>query len=137
MKRYYGIIDEDGILSETGTNRKELEKKAKERGEGCDVVNIAEGVFQYVREVAEDEALHVGELSLEYDSRLNDEIYYLKIRHITVGDLKETFKDLPDDTEIIIWDTDSRIVKGCVGFCMNGDAVQLEAETWGRSFLKK
>lgn len=136
MKRYYGIIDEDGFLSETGTNRKELEKEAREWGDGCDVVNITEAVYQYAREKRDDEPLYIEELTDEYDSRINEDVFYLNLPHVTVGQLKRFIADLSDDTEISVWDTDSRSSKECVGFFMNGPFLTLETETWGRTWLK-
>lgn len=133
MKRYYGIIDEDGFLSETGTNRRELEKAAKENE---DVVNITEGVYQYAREIRNEEPLHIDELWDEYDSRINEDVFYLNLPHVTVGQLKRFIANLPDDAGICIWDTDTRALKECVGLCINGSSVQIETDTWGRSSLK-
>lgn len=136
MKRYYGIIDEDGFLSETGTNRKKLEKEAREWGDGCDVVNITEGVFQYAREKSDDEPLYIDELKDEYDPEIGEDALFLNLPHVTVGQLKMLIADLPNDAGICIWDTDTRALKGCVGLCINGPSVQIETETWGRSWLK-
>ena len=133
MKRYYGIIDEDGFLTETGTNRKELERAAKEK---VDVVNISEAVYQYAREVRDEEPLHIEELTDEYDPRIEKDAMFLNLHHVTVGQLKRFIANLPDDAGICIWDTDTRALKECVGLCMNGPSVQLETETWGRSWLK-
>ena len=136
MKRYYGIIDEDGFLSETGTNRKELEKEARKWGEGCDVVNITEAVYQYAREKSDDEPLHIDELQDEYDSRINEDVFCLNLSPVTVGQLKRYIANLPNDMTISIWDADSKSLKECIGFCTNGPSVQLETETWGRGWMK-
>ena len=136
MKRYYGIIDEDGFLSDTGTNRKKLEKEAREWGDGCDVVNITEGVFQYAREKTDDEPLYIDELKDEYDPEIGEDAFFLNLPHVTVAQLKWYIADLPDDAKIAVWDTDTRSSKFCVNLSMNGTSVQLETETWGRGSLK-
>ena len=133
MKRYYGIIDEDGFLTETGTNCKELERAAKEK---VDVVNISEAVYQYAREVRDEEPLHIEELTDEYDYRIGKDAMFLNLHHVTVGQLKRFIANLPDNAEIAVWDTDTRSFKVCVNLSRNGSSVQLETETWGRSWLK-
>lgn len=133
MKRYYGIIDEDGFLSETGTNRKKLERMAKKNE---DVVNISEAVYQYAREVRDEEPLYIEELTDEYDFRIGEDAMFLNLHHVTVGQLKRCLANFPDDAEIAILDTDTRSSKFCVNLSMNGSSVQLETETWGRSWLK-
>jgi len=134
MKHYYGIIDKDGFLSATGTNRKEIRKKRLE-SEDNTFSEISEGVYQYAREIREGAPLHISELKMEYNSEINDGMLHLDFPSITIGALKKWWDKLPDETEIAIWDPDTRALKSCVGFCMNGNALQLEAETWGRSFL--
>ena len=133
MKRYYGIIDEDGFLTKTGTNCKKLEKTAKEKE---DVVNITEAVYQYAREVRDEEPLHIEELTDEYDPEIGKDAMFLNLHHVTVGQLKRYLANIPDDAEIAVWDTDTRSSKACVNISMDGLSVQLETETWGRSWLK-
>lgn len=108
---------------------------------GCTDDSTFEEVKTYpseaeARKAWHDEPLYIDELSDEYDPRIGEDAFFLNLPHVTVGQLKRFIADLPDDTEISVWDTDSRSSKECVGFFMNGPFLTLETETWGRTWLK-